>query len=58
MALQALLIAWMGHLKRMEDYRIAKRIMVWNPDGRRSKGRPRDRVEDDLKIINVQGSKR
>ena len=44
---------------RIEDARISKRIMVWNPDGRQSKGRPRIRwrvsVEDDLKIMNVKG---
>ncbi|PSN43121.1 hypothetical protein C0J52_10468 [Blattella germanica] len=55
-------IAWMGHVMRMENDRISKRIMTWNPDGRRSKGRPRtrwrDSVEDDLKIMNVQGWKR
>ncbi|PSN35908.1 hypothetical protein C0J52_25872 [Blattella germanica] len=52
----------MGHLMRMENHRIFKRIMTWNPDGRRSKGRPRtrwrDSLEDDLKIMNVQGWKR
>ncbi|PSN30744.1 hypothetical protein C0J52_28425 [Blattella germanica] len=32
--------------------------MMWNPDARRSNGRPRtrwgDSVEDDLKIMNVK----
>ncbi|PSN53821.1 hypothetical protein C0J52_04633 [Blattella germanica] len=50
-------IAWMGHLMRMENDKISKRILTWNPDGRRSKGRPRtrwrDSVEDDLKIMNA-----
>ena len=52
----------MGHLMRMEDERISKRIMIWNPDGRRSKGRPRtrwrDSVEDDLRSMNVKGWRR
>ncbi|PSN48032.1 hypothetical protein C0J52_20775 [Blattella germanica] len=47
-------IAWMGHLMRMENDRISKRIMIWNPGGRRSKGRHRrrwrDSVEDNLKL--------
>ncbi|PSN58377.1 hypothetical protein C0J52_12982 [Blattella germanica] len=45
-------IAWMGHLMNTEDDRISKRIMIWNSDGSRLKGRPRtklrDSVEDDL----------
>ncbi|PSN57946.1 hypothetical protein C0J52_00253 [Blattella germanica] len=50
-------ITRMVHLMRMENDRISKRIMIWNPDGRRLKGRPRtrwrDSVEDNLKIMNV-----
>jgi hypothetical protein len=30
----------MGHVMRMEDYRIAKRVAVWNPQGKRRRGRP------------------
>ncbi|PSN29233.1 hypothetical protein C0J52_28384 [Blattella germanica] len=52
----------MGHLMRLENDRISKRIMIWSPDGRRSNGRPRtkwrDSVEDNLKSMNVQGWKR
>ncbi|PSN47082.1 hypothetical protein C0J52_19313 [Blattella germanica] len=52
----------MGHLIRIEDERITKRNMIPNPDGRRSKGKPRtrwrDSVEDDLKIMNVKDWRR
>ncbi|PSN48462.1 hypothetical protein C0J52_18931 [Blattella germanica] len=48
----------MRHLMRMEDERIPKRIIIWNPDGRHSNCRLRTRwrnsVEDDLKIMNVK----
>ncbi|PSN41300.1 hypothetical protein C0J52_09887 [Blattella germanica] len=33
-------IAWIEHLMRMEDDKISKRIIIWNPDERRPKGRP------------------
>ena len=35
-------IKWWGHLNRMEDVKLVKKIIVWNPTGLRAKGRPKD----------------
>ena len=51
-------IAWYGHILRMENDRIPKKIMAWKLVGRRLKGRPRlrwiDDVEDDLRAMNIR----
>ena len=31
----------MGHVQRMEDHRLSRRVMIWNSPGRRKQGRPR-----------------
>jgi hypothetical protein len=36
-------IAWLGHLIRMDDNRISKRILEWKPIGRSIRGKPRER---------------
>jgi hypothetical protein len=36
-------IAWLGHVMRMDEKRIRKRILEWKPTGRRIRGRPRKR---------------
>ena len=39
-------VPWLSELLfQTIDSRICKRIMVWHPDGRRSKGRPRRRFQ-------------
>jgi len=46
-------IAWLGHVMRMEDKRIPKRILRWKPIGTRTRRRPRKRwsagIEEDCK---------
>jgi Reverse transcriptase (RNA-dependent DNA polymerase) len=40
--------SWAGHLQRLDDRRWAKKIEVWEPKGRRKKGRPKRRWRDDI----------
>ena len=51
-------IAWYGHVLRMENDGIPKKVIAWKPVGRRLKGRPRlrwiDDVEDDLRAMNIR----
>ena len=47
-----------GHLRRMEEYRIVRRIFEWSQMGKRSRGRPRNRWQDEvLKDIRLLGVK-
>ena len=39
---------WLGHLTRMDNKRITKRIHKWKPKGKRAIGRPRKRWMDNL----------
>ena len=52
-------LRWIGHVERMADTRIPRRIMKASMTGRRQKGRPRNRWKDeielDLKKMNVRG---
>ena len=33
---------WYGHVQRMEEERLPRKILEWCPPGRRRKGRPRN----------------
>ena len=39
-------LQWAGHVYRMQDQRIPKKIMNATFDGKRSQGRPKNRWED------------
>jgi hypothetical protein len=41
---------WAGHVERMSEKRNAYRILVGNPEGRRTLGRHRRRWEDNIKM--------
>ena len=32
---------WYGHVQRMEEGRLPKKVMKWSPPGRRKRGRPK-----------------
>jgi hypothetical protein len=51
-------ISWLGHLKRMEDDRMPKKIFTQKLEGTRRRGRPRkgwrEEVERDLQVLRVR----
>ena len=51
-------ISWLGHLERMEEDRMPKKILTQELEGTRRKGRPRKRwkeeVERDLHVPGVR----
>ena len=46
-------LRWAGHVARMEEDRIARKVMFGRPDGRRPVGRPRMRWSDNKDIIKL-----
>jgi hypothetical protein len=50
---------WIGHVMRMEGWRIPRRILEWKPIGRGIRGRPRTRwiadVEEDFQAMGIRG---
>jgi len=51
-------ISWLGHLERMEEERMPKKIFTQELEGTRRRGRPRKRwkeeVERDLQVLGVR----
>jgi hypothetical protein len=51
-------IGWLGHLERMEENRMSKRIFTQELEGTRRRGRPRkgwrEEVERDLQVRGVR----
>ena len=51
-------ISWLGHLKRMEEDRMPKKIFTEELEGTRRRGRPRngwrEEVERDLQVLGVR----
>jgi hypothetical protein len=52
-------MAWLGHVMRMDGGRMPRRILEWEPMGRRIRGRPRKRliedVEEDIQTMGRRG---
>ena len=48
-------ISWLGHLERMEEVRMPKKIFIQELEGTRRRGRPRkgwkEEVERDLQVM-------
>ena len=42
-------LAWFGHVHRMADNSMVKKVYEWSPALTRSLGRPKNRLEDDVK---------
>lgn len=49
--IRAAKMRWAGHVARMEEDRMPQRAMNWVPNGRRPRGRPRQRWEDGVREI-------
>ena len=51
-------IAWLGHVMRMDEKRIPKRVLEWKPIGRRIRGRPGKRwvedIEEDIQALGIR----
>jgi len=51
-------ISWLGHLERMEEDRMPKKIFTQELEGTRRRGRPRERwkeeVERDLQVVGMR----
>jgi hypothetical protein len=51
-------ISWLGHLERMEEDRMPRKIFTQELEGTRRRGRPRKRwkeeVERDLQVLGVR----
>jgi len=51
-------ISWLGHLERMEEERLPKKIFTQELEGSRRRGRPRkgwkEEVERDLQVLGVR----
>jgi len=42
-------LRWLGHIQRMEENRIPKRVLYMNLETTRLKGRPRNRWQDEVR---------
>jgi hypothetical protein len=51
-------ISWLGHLERMEEDRMPKKILTQELEGTRRRGRPRkgwrEEVERDIQVLGVR----
>jgi len=56
--IKALRLSWFGHVLRMPDSRRVKKIFNWTPVTARSKGRPKQKWEDniiqDIRQLNIK----
>ena len=52
-------ISWLGHLERMEEDRMPKKIFTQELEGTRRRGRPRKRRKEEVeRDLQVQGVRR
>jgi hypothetical protein len=54
-------LKWFGHIQRMEDDRMVKKLTNWKPFGKRPAGRPKnrwsDRILKDMEVLKVKNWK-
>jgi len=51
-------MSWLGHLERMEEDRMPKKIFTQELEGTRRKGRPRKRWKEEVEDLQVLGVRR
>ena len=42
-------LKWYGHVQRMEEGRLPRKVMKWSPPGRRKQGRPKATWEEGIR---------
>ena len=42
-------LRWFGHFTRMEEDRIPKMIFEWNAEGKRRRGKPQEKLMDEIR---------
>ena len=51
-------MTWLGHVMRMDEGRMPRRMLEWKPMGRKIRGRPRKRwiedVEEDIQTMGIR----
>jgi hypothetical protein len=50
MVIKSRRMRWAEHVARMGKRRGVYRVLVWRPEGKRPLGRPRRRLEDNIKL--------
>lgn len=48
-------LRWFGHMERMNNERLTKRVYMRDVDGRRRRGRPRNRWKDKVREYMKEG---
>jgi len=48
-------LKWYGHVQRMEEGRLPKKVMKWSPPGRRKQGRPKANWAEGIRGKGING---
>ena len=44
-------LKWYGHIQRMEEGRLPKKVMKWSPPRRRKRGRPKLTCAEEIRVL-------